>query len=213
MDRHEQLRPRGARTSHPLAQRQEEISVTGQDRAHTRLAVDTRGQLLGDIEHDDFLLGTPGTYRARILTAVTRIDRDDDDATARGRRVGGLDRLERYRSRRGNLRHGDGIFACDHLEHQALTQRIARQRGLQRRTGPGLQLDDHPQHAVGLRTGTHADHAALGGGHRCGHAGHPLQIEHRPAWILQGEKSMRRGVAKVEEHTGDALLDDHPDRL
>ena len=213
MDRHEQLRPRGARAAHPLAQRQEDISVTGQDRAHTGLAVDTRGQLLGDVEHDDFFLGAAGAYRAGILTAVTRIDRDDDDATARGRRMGGLDRLERHRLRRGDLRHGDGVFACAHLEHQPLTEQIARQRGLQRGTGPGLQLDDHPQDAVGLRTGAHADHAALGGGHRCGHASHPLQIEHGPARTLQGEEPMRRGVAEVEKHTGDALLGDHPDRL
>jgi hypothetical protein len=84
---------------------------------------------------------------------------------------------------------------------------------LQRGTGPGLQLDDHPQHAARLRAGANADHAALRGGHRCGHAGHPLQIEHRPTRTFQGEETMRRRIAEVEEHPGDTLFGGHPYRL
>ncbi len=74
MDRHQQIRLGLAGNLGTLVEVDEIVATTGQHGAHPRLAVDQRGQLLGDRQRHSLLIGTTWTDGARVFPTVAWVD-------------------------------------------------------------------------------------------------------------------------------------------
>ncbi len=158
MDGHEQVSPLGARDFRALTQRDEVIAGTGQFSAIALFAIDLALKLLGNREHDVLFFLTTAAGRARVFTAVTGINNDDDVALAVWHRgefdlgLGRADRHHRGRSRRGGGRGiGDrrrrvgigGVVV--QVDHQTVAVLLVRREGEALGRHRFFQVDDHAQ--------------------------------------------------------------------
>ena len=99
MNRHEHVGVRGLGTLPALDQIDEIVAISGQHRAHARLAIDARRQRPCNRERDVLFVRTGRTAGTGIIAAVPGIDRDDDRSLGAARCVRGTNAQHRYRRR------------------------------------------------------------------------------------------------------------------
>ncbi len=131
-----------ARLLHPHMQGHKKISVACQIGTHRVAAdgqaIDAVAQAMGQAQHNIFLAGAIGAYRTRVFAAVSRVERDDDQAigprdgraiAGSGPRLAGTGQYGR-RGRWSRFRSGRGRYNCGFGRRRAalgnqVTQRIS----------------------------------------------------------------------------------------
>ena len=130
MDRDEEIGIHAPRLHDALGERHEIIAVADEHRAHRGLAIDEGLEPARDGERHVLLARAAASARARILAAVPRVDRDDDEPVGlrpcgSRRRLGRLRRLElddgQIARRERRLRD-----LADRIGHEQREQRISR---------------------------------------------------------------------------------------
>jgi hypothetical protein len=144
-----------ARLLHADVQRQEEVGVAREQRAHVRLAVDQRLEALRDHQRDVLLARAEAPERTRVFPAVPGIDHDDRKAldlrrlaaAAPDRRGNGWQRRDRPSPTPRSVPRADPAARADKIEDEPVA--IFRDR-LQRkrlRVDACLEVEHEAQHA------------------------------------------------------------------
>jgi hypothetical protein len=192
VDRDEEIGLVGACTPDAVAELHEIIAGTRQHGFHAGLRVYLVGELLRDRECDILLARAGLADRARIFTAMARIDRDDEVALALA---------ARHFDRHGRLRlRGRRCEAVAEVDHEPVAVRLVRRR----KEGLGLDFLADVEHNAQPRA---AALAKPHGFYDTGPVGCPegpgirvdaLEVDDHPLGIRQGEDGVAGGCGKVE---------------
>ncbi len=190
MNRDEEIRVRLVRDLHSLAMRDEIVAVAHEHGAHAGLRVDLGRELARDREHDILLPRAAATARAGILAAVPRVDRDDDVATAIGRRL----RRAAHDGRRLRRRQ---------IHDEAVAVLVVRREQERLRFGRLVELEHEAQLAARPRTRAQRRDGALRLGQiEAGRGRGARQIDDHAIGTGQREHAMLDGPAQLEDDAG-----------
>jgi hypothetical protein len=154
------------------------------------LRVDFVAQLARDGEHDVLLANAGAAARPWILATMAGVDRNDDIATAIGRRRGGAPNDGRCR------------LTCDQVDDQAVAVGLVRREQKSLRLGRLVELEDDAQLAARAWPGAHRAHHAFGFGQpECARRDRARQIDDDAVGIGQCEDAMLHGRAELENDT------------